>query len=365
MKKLFYSLVMVIIAIHCQSQTLTDTTVQYKNVLIEEFTGVECSSCPIGHQEIANLLSSYPDRVFAASMHSKTLGHTTPYGNDEDLTRPFPDYLFKGTTDLTGIPAGILNRRYYSGKQAFIFWTYPQFHDTIEKNINTVLNETSPFNIGVEAIYDSITKAIKVNTEVYTTANVNGNYSINVYFTESNIYTQQLDGNTVLSNYNQKHVFREILTPDAGTSIISSSANKGALFTNTFNFTNSKNYKMQNVEVIAFVTYLPPSSSKLPEVVTVNACHVTDINAIGIQKYDNTSDAISIYPVPANNSIQVQLNAIYPNTVIIISDVQGRTIFKKSISETLTTIDVTNLEKGVYFLSTNTQPELSKKLIIY
>ena len=51
------------------SQTIVSTDSQNKKVVIEEFTGVACQYCPIGHTIVQNLINDNPGNVFAIKIH--------------------------------------------------------------------------------------------------------------------------------------------------------------------------------------------------------------------------------------------------------------------------------------------------------
>lgn len=59
-------------------------------------------------------------------------------------------------------------------------------------------------------------------------------------------------------------------------------------------------------------------------------------------------DSISLYPNPAKNILNINLNTLTDNTILSVLDLQGRLISTQSVLDKTTTIDVANLQSGVY-----------------
>ena len=83
MKKIL-TLIIVALTLHLNAQQFVSTTPQNRNVVIEEFTGINCPNCPDGHVVANNIMDAYPGRVWAVNIHA---GNYAPmyYPN---LTRP-------------------------------------------------------------------------------------------------------------------------------------------------------------------------------------------------------------------------------------------------------------------------------------
>ena len=64
-------------------QLLVDTTPQYKNVILEEFTGIHCMFCPDGHVIAQNIKNVYPNDVFVLNLH--TGGYAYPNQGEPDF----------------------------------------------------------------------------------------------------------------------------------------------------------------------------------------------------------------------------------------------------------------------------------------
>jgi hypothetical protein len=69
---------------------------QLKNVLIEEFTGVKCPNCPDGHDIVATIQNTNPNRVIAIGYYPFNQAQTQPLAG---LTKE--DFRLTDATDLS------------------------------------------------------------------------------------------------------------------------------------------------------------------------------------------------------------------------------------------------------------------------
>jgi hypothetical protein len=85
------------------------TDVQKKNVLLEEYTGLNCGHCPEGHIVAKTLLNSMPGHAFAVNIHTGTFA--TPSSDEPDYRIAEGDSLgdyFK--SEEAGYPSASVNR---------------------------------------------------------------------------------------------------------------------------------------------------------------------------------------------------------------------------------------------------------------
>ncbi|WP_157998160.1 T9SS type A sorting domain-containing protein [Aquimarina agarivorans] len=70
----------------------------------------------------------------------------------------------------------------------------------------------------------------------------------------------------------------------------------------------------------------------------------------GAKDLEIDASLVSIYPVPANDILHVKLALEIENSTYSIYDSLGKLIRTKEVSNSLTLVDVSNLETGIYFL---------------
>jgi len=198
------------------SQTIVSTTVQKRKVVLEEYTGIYCTWCPEGHEIAYNLATANPGNFFAINYHYG--GYAAPSGSDPDYRTPDGD-IIGGFFGPTGFPMGQISRHDFgagivTGRGD---WT---------ANTNTVKNEDSYVNVGVEATYNSTTKLLTVHVEAYYTGNSPAptNY-LSVALLQSNIIGPQTGGSgnpygyISATQYRHAHMFRDMINPVWGDAI--------------------------------------------------------------------------------------------------------------------------------------------------
>ncbi len=186
----------------CLSQTLTDTITHNKNAVIEGFTAVRCSYCPTGHALLDSLINESPERIIPLAMYPSNVSGslTTPYTGSPDLRRTFVNEFFTMPfvhDSVRFFPGAFINRRQWRPVKR------EQFRDKWRTCTNLILNETSPLNIGIAAVYNPSSFSLAVNVEVYFTDTVNSLCTLYLMLTEDSIIAEQLNGGV---NYIHNHV---------------------------------------------------------------------------------------------------------------------------------------------------------------
>ncbi len=87
--------------------------------------------------------------------------------------------------------------------------------------------------------------------------------------------------------------------------------------------------------------------------------------ALNVEENTGGDFDFKIYPNPAKQFLNIQINSFEPGSKLTITDVSGKMIFTTIIGNKLTIIDTRTFAKGVYFLTLqNKIKSLSKKIII-
>ena len=174
-----------------------------KKVLIEDFTGHLCPNCPNAARELDAITDIYPGQIIGMAMHVST-----------SFARPYPasapnfqyDFRTKWGNEIDesfgissiGLPRGMVNRI-----------GFPENHkigkDEWASSVANELKKEIDFKIYISS--DSID--ISITSEAQK--NINGDYSLVVCLTESNIINWQKDGQNNVEDYIHKHVLRTVL----------------------------------------------------------------------------------------------------------------------------------------------------------
>lgn len=343
------------------SQTLVSTTPQNKNVILEEFTGVRCGNCPAGHQTASSLQSTYPGQVFVVAYHPTNSSYTSPYSGDPDFSRSYLDAFYQNTyVGSRFMPGAMINRKKYAGERMVskTSWT---------ANVQGVMNEVSPLNVGLRSTYNSGNNTLTVDVEIYYTQNGIGNHSVYVHIMEDGLTSYQSGAG---SNYVHKHMFREAMTPQWGDPI-TGNITQGTLVTKqyTFNLANAQaSINISNAQIIAFV-YDATSGENYTGVVVDADGGTTGSTTEITEKKENTF-SLNIFPNPVNENFKVELRNIekISSGEIIIMDLVGKVIYNEKIISEKSIYEFSkadlNLKKGVYFIKTKLGSAIKTKRLV-
>ena len=84
MKKDLLFILLLMLAVNvCRAEHNVSTEQQYKNVLVEEFTGIHCGYCPQAHKIAAGLLKAQPEKVHVIAIHAGSF--SVPHSDEPDF----------------------------------------------------------------------------------------------------------------------------------------------------------------------------------------------------------------------------------------------------------------------------------------
>lgn len=195
------------------TDTIVSTTPSNRNVLIEEYTGINCGWCPAGHKKANEVKAAHPDRVNIINIHQGSYSantFTTQWGN-----------ALANQIGLTGYPAGTVNRHVFSQYSSVL----DVYRDYWPSCANTILGMSSPVNIAAEGTLDMSTRTVNIRVQLYYTGSqtVTSN-ALNVAILQDNVLGSQagmsmnpaqVDG----SQYTHMHMLRHLITGQWGETI--------------------------------------------------------------------------------------------------------------------------------------------------
>jgi hypothetical protein len=206
------------------AQTFVSTKHENRKVLIEEFTGVGCQYCPLGHKATDQTLEAYPGKAFAINIHQGMFAtqYTTQWGN-----------ALASMANVTGYPSATMNRHAFSGIS--VQMNPGQALPFAQK----ILEMPTPVNVAATVDLDPITRLMVVKVEVYYSGNAPGDFNLlNVALVQNNVLAMQAGAssyypeNMVGGQYRHKHILRHLLTGQWGDTIRNNRA--GATFTKEY-----------------------------------------------------------------------------------------------------------------------------------
>ena len=300
------------------TDTIVSMTPSNRNVVLEEYTGVNCQYCPDGHRRANELKAAYPDRVSVINIHQGSFAnntYTTQFGN-----------ALANQTGLEGYPSGTVNRHVFSGSSTALNrgeWA---------ARAQQIMAMSSPVNIAAEGTLDWATRTVTIRVQLYYTAsqNVTSN-ALNVAILQDNVLGSQtgMAGNpdqVVGNQYNHMHMLRHLITGQWGETI--NDIAQGTLVEKNYTYeipaqlgSPAINAALENLTFVAFVC------EGHQEILTGTEVPITHVNVSGIN---------------ANmNSFKVNVGTNCDNTV------SGYFVFKNVSGDNATTLDYTYTVNGV------------------
>jgi len=253
MKKKSLSLIITLTSFLVQAQLPVSHLPENKNVVIEEYTGINCGACPDGHRISEQIKNTYPNDVSVINIHT---GYYAGGTGDPNYRTSFGDELFNQTGGQ-GFPTGTVNRHIFYGNQTAI----PRFE--WENYSNVILGQASYCNVALEANIDVQTREMTINVEVYYTSNGAAENRLNIALLQNNIEGPQAGGaiynpSQILPNghYNHMHMLRHLITGQWGDLITTTS--QGTLVQRQYTYTlpndiNGVDLKLEDLTIVGFI----------------------------------------------------------------------------------------------------------------
>jgi len=240
------------------SQTIVSTDSQNKKVVIEEFTGVACQYCPIGHTIVQNLIDDNPGNVFAIKIHEG--GYAEGY--TPDFTTQWGTSIVSQSNNGGSYPSGTINRQVISsassngGTSIALGWNNINSNPFITA-VEQVLLQSAYVNVGVEANLNVLTRELSVHVEAYYTGNSpESSNLLNIAVLQNNTIGPQ-SGEGGGSEYNHTHRLVHLVTGQWGETINETSI--GSFIDRNYTYIIPESYNnvdavLADLEVIAFVS---------------------------------------------------------------------------------------------------------------
>ncbi len=187
---------------------------QQKVVLIEEFTGITCNTCPKAAAEIKTIEEIFPGRVNVIGMHVSNFAIPQPPDYPADFRTNAGTEIYNFARPF-GVPSALINRKDYN--TAHFAKPFRSFASEVEELIETGAADIA---LELEASYASSTKQASVNITFSNQKTLD--YAPELYWmavlTESKIIAaQKLPDNSKDPDYEHNHVLRASFNGNFGT----------------------------------------------------------------------------------------------------------------------------------------------------
>ena len=232
-----------------------------KRILVEEFTGHKCSNCPNGTRILESLTNIYCDHIVIVACHPTNQDFTEP----NDFGPLSTDFRKEECAEIGeyfgfwGFPSALINRKNI-GNNYFVFTS--EWASVIDNLIFDSNGEKIAPDLEIDITntiidFDFNNKIIDINISLEFLNILEGNYSLAVLITESNINSGQYDGEDFIPDYVHNHVYRSAVNGAWGEPIESNNMiEKNYSF--SFNGENNVNWidEWNNIDNCAVVAYV-------------------------------------------------------------------------------------------------------------
>ncbi|MBK8228182.1 MAG: Omp28-related outer membrane protein [Flavobacteriales bacterium] len=327
------------IAFGCFAQVSTDP--QPRNVLLEEFTAINCGNCPAGHVTASAILNANPGRVVLVNVHAGSLAN--PSASQPDFRTPWGNQLHSAY-GVAFTPQGLVSRTAYNGTALLSSGNW-------NAAANTLLMQTSIVNLGIATDFDPATRLLQISVEHYYTSTSPGPADrIHVLLTEDHLtaYQANYGAGGPQPSYDHRHALRVGLTPFTGDALGTGAAGEQGV--NTYSHVLPIGWDVNNMRVVAFIS---EAAGILPGMVH-QAAEAPAIDATaGIAEMPHPA-ALNAFPNPANGAFVLQ--ALHGSIgALTVRDASGRVLerFKPMAPANALLLDASTWPDGIHVIATD------------
>ncbi len=217
-----------------ETQVLADTTyivsnpqVNAKRVLIEEFTGVQCSNCPDGHRIIDSLKHALGNKIVVVSYHTGIFANPLPESNYDFRTSEGQE-IQNLLAPSTGYPALIIDRVDF-GKDGNLV---EDNLSVIPSLVNQRLQDSVIADISLHIVAISADSFL-VTIEVVFTQHIAKDIYLSAAIVQDSIVDPQVTSSGTVQDYVHRWIFRDMVT-SVGGDLLFSSPEQGRFIRRTF-----------------------------------------------------------------------------------------------------------------------------------
>ncbi len=276
MKKVLSLISILMVGGALMAQTFVSTSVEKRNAILEEYTGVNCGYCPDGHRIANELAAQYNGSFFAINVHQGGYAarYTTQWGN-----------ALANQTGLDGYPSGTINRHAFSmgGSTALSRGDWAEA-------ASLIMSEDSPVNVAAVLTADNDSRELSIHIQVfYTNNSAQATNKLNVALLQNNVIGPQQGASynpdyQEGSQYRHMHMLRNLLTGQWGVDIPAT----------------------QSTFIDTTITYTVPASIEGVSIPTLDDLEVVVFIAEGHQEIITGTKAIRPVTVPEILSMNVE-----------------------------------------------------------
>ncbi len=234
-----------------------------KFIVLEEFTGHECIFCPAGTREILRLDELFGDQLIPVGIHAggfaRPRSSGTKYRTDFRVDGNHGEDYLAAFNPGNAYPRGMVNRK-GGNSTGSSQWGI---------DINAIKDDAPIASLKLTNYLDEAAGNLRVNLEIEWLQASTESYKLQLYLVEDHIIDWQKDGSDEISDYDHRHVLRQVVNNTFGKTLKPVAVGE----TETIEYILPVNsaWKKEDLESVAFIFNADPASY---EVVQGNAAHI-------------------------------------------------------------------------------------------
>jgi len=246
-----------------KEEIFVSKTPENRNILLEEYTGVNCGYCPDGHRISDQLHATYGDKFLAINIHAGY--YSAGYYNTPEGT------ALNAAFKISSYPSGVVSRELVNTGSGYAFGIS---RDSWEGVASQIMAMPSYVNVAAKSTIDTASRKLTCEVQAYFTDSSPvdaGLNFINVAIIQNNIwgkqngatnfYPEMYDATT--QKYRHNHMLRTLITGVDGEAITDNK--KGTLYKKTFTYTipemiSNEAVVLKDVEILVYVSQNKPTT---------------------------------------------------------------------------------------------------------
>lgn len=194
----------------------------YRKILLEEYTGHNCSNCPDGHRKLEEILETYGDTLIAIGLHTGVYARPNN-SSPHDFRTPAGDELMNDYV-ISAWPTAIINRKHNAGGGLAVSVWENAVQNVDRSHVYAAIQMINQFNTS-----DS---SLKVNVKVSMLNDYDNPVRLSLFLVEDGIVSRQLKGSEYIEDYVHNHVLRNALNGTYGEQLtVNGILEKGMAYT--------------------------------------------------------------------------------------------------------------------------------------
>lgn len=248
----------------------TGSSVIYRKVFVEDYTGHKCGNCPIAADILKTLETQYSGKIVPLAIHAGFFATTNATYPTDFRTIAGNAYDTQFGISTAGNPNGLINRVGY-GTGGFI-----KAYSVWGSEVFQMITQAAKFQVKIKNNFNTGANSLTTEIIVKSLVNNTGTYKLVVLLSEDSIIAEQLDyrlpsGSQLVTNYEFNHVLRGAINSEWGDAIFATTnPSSNDSIVNTYsNYIINSSYKTNKCHVIAYIYDADSNSPTYYEVLQV------------------------------------------------------------------------------------------------